>query len=61
MWSLLTSGDGNEDEESADSDPDDSLTELINNPLARAEMSRYIEEERKNSQERGKKGKKTGQ
>ena len=32
-----------------------SLQELINNPLTRAEISRYIEEERKNNQERSKK------
>ena len=34
---------------------------MINNPLARAEISWYIEEERKNNQERGKKGKKSTQ
>lgn len=59
IWSLLTSDIGDDDDEDADSGLDDSLTELINNPLARAEMSRYIEEERKNNQEKGKKGKKT--
>jgi len=58
IWSLLTSDIGDDDDEDGSSGLDDSLTELINNPWARAEMSRYIEEERKNNQEKGKKGKK---
>lgn len=59
IWSLLTSDVGDDDDDKdASSGIDDELTELINNPLAIAEMSRYIEEERKNNQEKGKKGKK---
>ena len=47
IWSLITSDTGGEEEDSDDSDPDDQLTELLNNQVTRDAMLDLMRRDKK--------------
>ena len=46
IWSLITSDTGGNDEEIADADPDDTLTELLNNQVTKDAVYQLINDKK---------------